>query len=453
MVLGGECVDWLIRGGNNLKSRLLYCFVLFFSAHAVASIDLSMPEKEMGSYIDDRTPEQLGLLEKIVNINSGTANVEGVRAVGELIRPEFEALGFKVEWHELPKSMKHAGSLVATHTGASKVRLLLIGHLDTVFAKEGAFQRFEYTQQNRYAKGPGVIDDKGAVVTILYALKALKEIDALSDSNITVVLTGDEELSAKPAQVSRKALIDAAKHSYIALDFEFALAPDSLVIARRGLAEWTVTSTGQSRHSSTIFQPGVGFGAVFELSRILDAMQQRLSKVPGLTLNPGLLLGGQTVAEDVEEGAGNARGRKTQIASQALVHGDLRYVSNEQRESARQSMMQFVNESLPGTSSNLEFRDIVPIMAETASGHELLSQYSEISQGLGGAAMSAVPPVERGAADISYISEYVPATLGGLGPWGEGAHSENETLEIASLPIVTKCVAIFLYRKITEKQH
>ncbi|WP_122744370.1 M20/M25/M40 family metallo-hydrolase, partial [Pseudomonas viridiflava] len=92
--------------------------------------------------------------------------------------------------------------------------------------------------------GPGVIDDKGGMVTMLYALQALKANGSLENMNIAVVLVGDEELAAKPTDISRKALIDEAKKSDIALGFEFALSENQLVTNRRGLSEWFLTSKG-----------------------------------------------------------------------------------------------------------------------------------------------------------------------------------------------------------------
>ncbi|HHW4681537.1 MAG TPA: M20/M25/M40 family metallo-hydrolase, partial [Xylella taiwanensis] len=176
----------------------------------IANATLNPDETVLINHIDENKKKQLELLERLVNINSGTANNEGVKKVGELIRPEFESMGFKTEWVDLPSSMKHAGSLVATHRGAGK-RMLLIGHLDTVFPANSAFQSFILSSDKKSATGPGVIDDKGGIVTLLYALKALDQADKLKNANITVVLTGDEEQAAKPTEVSRKALREAAQ--------------------------------------------------------------------------------------------------------------------------------------------------------------------------------------------------------------------------------------------------
>lgn len=434
-----------------MKAKIFFLILtLFFvnlmpSAHATLNHD----ERALTHYIDENKTNQLNLLESLVNINSGTANQQGVKKIGELIRPAFEKLGFKTQWVDLPPPMKHAGSLVATHRGRGK-RILLIGHLDTVFPTNSPFQSFTLSSDQKSATGPGVIDNKGGIVTILYALKALDHAGKLKNTNITVVLTGDEEQAAKPTAISRKALREVAQSSDIALGFEFALAANQLVTSRRGLSEWYLSSRGKARHSSTIFEPEVGFGAIYEIARVLNAFRATFSDTPGLTLNPGIILGGQTINENVQQGTGSASGQKTITAAQALVHGDLRFLSPAQKSMAEQKMHEIAVTSLPLTSSELKFNDIIPVMPETDANRQLLAQFSTISVALGGEQLQAVPAAKRGGADISYIAQHVSASLDGLGPWGSGAHSHNETIDLSSLPIVTKRAAIFINRYLDQ---
>jgi glutamate carboxypeptidase len=411
---------------------------------------LSPDEQTLTRYIDTHKEEQLQLLKTLVNINSGTTNAQGVRRVGEMLRPEFEHLGFHTHWAELPPAMKHAGSLIATHEGKG-TGLLLIGHLDTVFPPTSPFQTFALTSDGRTATGPGVIDDKGAVVTMLYALKALDHAGLLKDARITVVLSGDEELAAKPTSLSRQALREAARSSDIALGFEFALSPDRLVTARRGLSEWFLSSGGKPAHSSDIFSPAAGYGAIYETARVVNTFRDALSDTPGLTLSPGIIIGGQTVSEDVQTGTGSTSGLKTIIAAKTLVHGDLRYLSDVQKKAAEKKMQGIAAIPLPQTSSELSFNDIIPVMPETEAGRQLLTQFSDISVVLGGLPLQAIPAAERGGADISYIARDVPVAIDGLGAWGSGAHSTQETLDVASLPVVTSRTAIFIHRHIRKK--
>ncbi|WP_122222360.1 M20 family metallopeptidase [Pseudomonas syringae group genomosp. 3] len=428
-----------------MKSFLPSLLILFFCNGVSAGT--ARDEQSMASYVDNHVTEQIELLEKLVNINSGTDNVEGVVKVGNLMKPELEALGFETTWHNLPAGMNHAGSLVAVHDGnKSAKRILLIGHLDTVFPETSSFQTFTYLEGGKKAKGPGVIDDKGGMVTMLYALQALKHTGALENMNITVVLIGDEELAAKPTEISREQLIAEAKRSDIALGFEFALSPNQLITERRGLSEWFLTSTGIDKHSATIFQPETGFGAVYESARVLDEIRMKLSNEPGLTINPGLILGGSTAVEDVASGQGTASGRKTTVARISSVHGDLRFSSEDQRVSAENQLKEIASHPLPHTNSDLKIKAIMPVMADRESNRKLLEAYSKVSQDLDGPVLESAPSAERGGADISYVNKYVTASLDGLGAWGEGAHSENETIDLSSLPVVTKRAAIFLSR-------
>ncbi|RMV07932.1 Peptidase, M20/M25/M40 protein [Pseudomonas savastanoi] len=433
------------RSLSFMKKSISLLTTLFFCHGALAGTMLD--EQSITSYVDSHSAEQVALLEKLVNINSGTDNVDGVVKVGDLMKAELEALGFDTRWHELPAGMNHAGSLVAVHDGnKSAKRILLIGHLDTVFPATSKFQEYSLIDGGKKAKGPGVIDDKGGLVTILYALQALKHSGALQDMNISVVLVGDEELAAKPTEISREWLIAEAKRSDIALGFEFALSPNQLITERRGLSEWFLTSTGIDKHSATIFQPETGFGAVYESARVLDEIRSKLSGEQGLTINPGLILGGATAQEDVPNGQGTASGRKTTIARIVSVHGDLRFSSEEQRSSAEARLQEIASHSLPQTHSELKIKAIMPVMVDRESNRKLLQAYSKVSQDLDGPALESAPSAERGGADISYVNKYVTASLDGLGAWGQGAHSENETIDLGSLPVVTKRAALFISR-------
>ncbi|MEN4911565.1 M20 family metallopeptidase [Erwinia amylovora] len=437
-----------------MKAKLFFLLLTLSGVNYIpaASATLSTNEEVLVNYIDQHKTDQLKLLENMVNINSGTENSQGVKKIGEMVRPEFESMGFKTKWVELPATLKHAGSLVATHSGSGK-QILLIGHLDTVFPDNSPFQSFTLSADQKFATGPGVIDDKGGVVTILYSLKALQHAGKLKNANITVVLIGDEEQAAKPTEISRKALRAAAQGSDIALGFEFSLAEDQLVTNRRGLSEWYLASTGKSRHSSTVFGPESGDGAIYETARVLNAFRTAFAETSvasGLTLNPGLIVGGQTASEDVQQNTGSASGKKTVIAAQTLVHGDLRFYSEDQKNKAEQKMRDIAGTSLPLTSSQLTFKDIMPAMTETDGNRQLLAQFSAINTALGGPQLKSVPAAERGGSDVSYIAQTVSASIDGLGPWGKGAHGQNETLEIASLPVVTKRAAIFISRYLAQ---
>jgi glutamate carboxypeptidase len=318
----------------------------------------------------------------------------------------------------------------------------LIGHLDTVFEKQGAFQRFE--RRGREAAGPGVNDMKGGDVAILYALKALHRANLLKDMRIIVAFTGDEESVGDPSSVSRRDLIEAAKRSDLALGYETAMSLDTAAIARRGVTGWTLEVTGTQAHSSGIFQKDVGSGAIFEASRILHLFHDQLRE-PYLTYNPGLILGGTDVTFEEKLSRGASFGKMNVVARSTVVKGDLRFLTPEQLAKTKQKMEAIVKESLPGTSAKIRFYDIYPSMPPTDGNREVLSRYSDASEDLGYGVVNASDPGERGAADTSFVAPYVNA-IDGIGVLGDGAHTDRETIDLESLKIATARTAVLLYR-------
>lgn len=438
---------------NHLKLINIFLILLFFiSFPFLAKLVNAAPkpiENQISDYINTQQQEQLLLLEKLVNINSGTTNLVGVRKIGEILRPKFEELGFTVRWAEAPVDMGRVGTLIAERSGGKSKKLLLIGHLDTVFPSNSPFQSFK--KINHFATGPGVIDDKGGDVVILYALKALHDINALKESNITVVLTGDEEDSGKPTFISRKPLIDVAKKSDIALDFEWAITPDTATIARRGISHWTLTTEGKEAHSSEIFQEKAGYGALYELTRILDATRIQLADEKYLSFNPGLILGGTTINYDKANSQGTVFGKANVIAKIAIAKGDLRFFTEQQKINAQEKISAIVRSHLPRTTASITFQDGIPAMPPDSANLELLKKYSQASIKLGYGAVEQFDPGRRGAGDISHIASLVSASLAGLGPVGTGAHSHEETLDIHSLTMQTKRASLLIYELIHEK--
>ncbi|TNE50357.1 MAG: M20/M25/M40 family metallo-hydrolase, partial [Sphingomonadales bacterium] len=170
---------------------------------------VSDAEQVMIDTVEAGFEQDVDLLEKIVSQNSGTHNHDGVRKVADMLAPEFAELGFEVEWID-QSAAGRAGHLFARHEGkAGTTRMLLIAHMDTVFEPEASFQ--EFTRDGDRAIGPGVGDDKGGVVVILAALRAMKAAGTLDSANIVVALTGDEEEAGNPLDVSRADLIKAAE--------------------------------------------------------------------------------------------------------------------------------------------------------------------------------------------------------------------------------------------------
>ena len=421
----------------------MYAFV-FLALLAVAQISDST-ERAIVTAVDAGEAEALALLEKAVNINSGTHNFPGVRAVGALFRNEFDALGFKTTWVD-GAPFKRAGHLVAEHPGKGK-RMLLIGHLDTVFERDSPFQSFQRIDQ-KTAKGPGIIDMKGGDVIIIAALKALKAAGVLDGMNIVVVMTGDEEDSGEPQAVARAALVNAAQGAEYALGFEDGPAdPKFAVTARRGTSSWKLAVTAKTGHSSQIFRSDVGYGANYELARILDGFRRRLAGQAHLTFNPSLVLGGTTLDADEVLSKGSASGKTNVIAERALALGDLRTLSKEQLQQARDAMKAVVATTpLPQTKATLTFEDGYPSMPPTPGNARVLAEYDRASRQLGFGAVTAVSPDRAGAADVSFVAGLVKNILDGIGLMGRDDHSPAETADLTTLPSQTKRAAILMHR-------
>jgi glutamate carboxypeptidase len=406
---------------------------------------LTIEEQALITYVDAHNAEALALLERAVNINSGTQNFAGVRAVGKLFSTEFEALGFATRWID-GAPFKRAGHLVAERAGPGK-RFLLIGHLDTVFEPDSPFQKFERLDDRR-ARGPGAIDMKGGDVIIVQILKALKASGALDRMNVTVVMTGDEEASGDPQDVARAALVAAARGADVAIGFEDGAGdPKTAVIGRRGTTAWTLTVTGKPAHSSQIFRPDIGYGAIFEAARILEAFRVALAGEPHLTLNPALMVGGTKVDLDVTQARGSAFGKDNVIPERAIVSGDLRALSKEQFALARKRMEEIVAASpLAQTKATIAFDEGYPPLAPTDGNRKLLAMYDQASRDVGAGPVAAVDPDRAGAADVSFVAGEVPMILDGIGMMGDGGHTVNETADLSVLVSQTKRAALLLYR-------
>jgi len=406
---------------------------------------LTSEEQALVAYVDAHNAEALSLLERAVNINSGTQNFAGVREVGRLFSAEFDALGFGTRWID-GAPFGRAGHLVAERARPGK-RFLLIGHLDTVFEPDSPFQKFERLDEWR-ARGPGAIDMKGGDVIIVQVLKALKASGALDRMNVTVVMTGDEEASGDPQDVARAELVAAAKGTDVAIGFEDGAGdPKTAVIGRRGTTAWTLTVTGKPAHSSQIFRPDIGYGAIFEAARILDAFRVALSGEPHLTFNPALMVGGTKADLDVTQARGSAFGKDNVIPERAIVSGDLRALSKEQFASARKRMEEIVaSSSLAQTKATIAFDEGYPPLAPTDGNRKLLALYDQASRDVGAGPVAAVDPDRAGAADVSFVAGEVPMILDGVGMMGDGGHTVNETADLSVLPSQTKRAALLLYR-------
>ena len=418
------------------------------SSFTAQSRSISADEQRLIEFIDKDNPQALALLERVVNINSGTQNFKGVQEVGRIFLQEFDALGFKTRWVD-GAPFKRAGHLVAEHPGPGP-KILLIGHLDTVFEADSPFQKVEHLGEKE-ARGPGIIDMKGGNVIIVQALKALAAHGTLKSMNVTVVMTGDEEDAGEPLDKAREALVQAAKGSVYAIGFEDGPGdPKTAVISRRGTTSWTLRVKGKPAHSSQIFRADMGYGAIFETARILNTFREKLSGQPYLTFNPGAIVGGTAADLDTVQARGTAFGKTNVIAEHVIVSGDMRTLSAEQLAKAKQTMETIVKASLPHTQATITFEDGYPPLAPTEGNRKLLAMYDQASRDVGAGPVAPVDPMRAGAADVAFIAGIVPNIMDGAGLMGHDDHTVGETADLATLPSQTKRAAVLLYRLHTK---
>jgi len=404
---------------------------------------LSKTEQQVLSDIDAAIPATLELLKQSVNINSGTFNIAGVKQVGEMYAKELAALGFTIEWIALPDSLKRAGHLVAYRKGKNGKKLFLIGHLDTVFEPDMPANAFTMLNDST-ATGQGVNDMKGGDVLVIAALKALQQQGLLQETTITIYFTGDEENAGEPRKISRGDFITRAKQHDVALAFETAAGMSKVATARRGSSVWELVVNGKQAHSSSVFGTG-GYGAIYEAARIINSFREQLGKEAYLTFNPGLFIGGSEISYDDAGQKGAASGKTNIISPRTVVIGDLRFLTEAQKEKARKSMRQIVAQNLPGAKATIQFKDGIPSMPPTPGNNSLVKILSSISSALDYGVVEAGNPGSRGAGDISYVAKYLDC-LDGLGASGKGAHAPGEIINLNEYPKLIKRTALLLYR-------
>jgi glutamate carboxypeptidase len=316
--------------------------------------------------------------------------------------------------------------------------------LDTVFEPDMPAGPYKVLNDST-ATGQGVNDMKGGDVAMITALQALQAMGMLKDMNVIAYFTGDEEKSGTPHALARKDFIERAKTCDIALGFESAGGLDHVVAARRGASGWFVDVTAQTGHSAKVFAADYGDGAIYEAARILNTFREQLSSEPYLTFNPGIIVGGSEIQVDPQDTRGSATGKTNIISPVCKMSGDLRFLREPQKDSARDKMRAIVAASLPGTHATIRFADGLPSMEPTPGNLRLVAEVDKLSREMGWGPSTYDDPAVRGAGDISDIAKYVDC-LDGLGAAGKGAHEAGETIDLRLFPLLIQRAAILMGR-------
>lgn len=352
---------------------------------------------------------QLDLLEQVVNIDSGTGDIEGGRKVTALLVPRLKALGMTIETvpAEIPGLPENT---VATLTGTGKARILMIGHIDTVFGP-GTVAKWSYSVEGDHARGPGVADEKGGVIEGLYALQILRDLRFTNFERITFLIDTSEERGSP----GTRALIDRLVRAHdVELNLEPGDAPDVITVWRKGSMTLNIDVKGRAAHAGVA--PQDGRNAAVELIHQLAAVESFPRSGDGLTVNLTTIQAG-TRHNIIPEAA------RGQINIRARQKVDLDRVEAAIKASAKSTLV-------PDTTVTVSRENAFPPLANNPATDALAVRAQAIYAGLG---LKLATGGNGGASQSALAYEAGTPALDGLGPVGGGFHSEKEFMDLRSV--------------------
>jgi len=352
-------------------------------------------------------PEWQTLLERIVNINSGTQNVEGLDAVREVLIPKFEKLGLIADIHDLDNGHK----LVAMAVPGGEPELLLMGHIDTVFKRDSPFQSFEVKGDRIY--GPGIIDMKAGIVLILELLRTFEGTDQLK--KVLVILNDDEEIGSPYSHALVKNLVVGVKAGLV---FEPGLPGGAVVTSHSGVRWLTLSVQGKASHAG--LEPEKGINACVELSHKAVETSQLTDYSKKLTVNVGVIDGGT---------------KPNVVCENAEAKIDMRFVEREDEKQTLRKIQDitdkpYVYNEYLGAAPTAKLETIVAIPSMPGSHTKRLFDLLEIA---GESINQKVMGSHVGfTSDANHLADTGMDLLVGLGPYGEGMHTDSEFLTIST---------------------
>jgi glutamate carboxypeptidase len=374
----------------------------------------------MESFLHQHQEEMLQLIEKLVNIDSGSYNKQGVDRIGKLLEKSYKELGFSVIVEEQEEYGNH---LIIEHKDSIDPNIIILGHMDTVFPEGTAKERPFHIEGNR-AFGPGVIDMKASQVSVLYAIKALVNEENDGYKKIRIVLNSDEEIGSPS---SREIIEREAKGRKYALVMEPARKDGSLVSSRRGKGNYTLIVEGKAAHSG--IEPEKGRSAIEELAHKIIQLHELSDHEKGISVNVGLIEGGSSA---------------NTVSDHAEAQIDVRIKEMDQVELLEERLEEICSSSdVAGTKISLEGEMNRPPMEKNKKTRALLRIIQDVGDEIG---VVIEDTATGGGSDASYTSSLGIATIDGLGPVGGRAHSDKEYLEIPSLVERTLLLATIIER-------
>lgn len=380
-----------------------------------------MIDENILRYIENKKEDMLELIQTLVNIDSGTDFKIGVDLVGNIMSSELEKEGFDIE---KIKQGEYGDLVVAKKIGKRKGRILLLGHMDTVFPK-GTAKKRPFNIQGDRAYGPGVNDMKSGLVSLLYALKSLNAECRRSESgNITVILNSNEEVGST---ASRPIIEEEAKKVDVVFVTEPAQPTGAIVTARKGRGGFKLQIAGLKAHAGN--NPSDGISAIEELAHKIIELHKLNDFDSGISVNVGVIGGGS---------------RPNIVADHAFADIDLRIKTKEQADEMLEKIHKIsVKQFLPGVKILLTGGIIRPPWIKTR-GTELLYLLVKERGKLIGLNVNEAFPIPGGAGDANFTAALGVPTIDSMGPVGGFSHSEREYLEIGTVTERCKLLTLSL---------
>ena len=358
-------------------------------------------------WMEPRLPEYLDRLRALVNLDCGTDNKTGVDEVGRIFREYLRASGATLEEFSLSQ---YGDCCLATWRGRGKLRLLISGHLDTVYPQGTVAERPMKIEGNQ-ALGPGVSDMKAGLLTGLYAVSALKAVGFDDYQEIKFFLNTDEEVDSPE---SKKIYQPLAARVDAALVLESARANGDIVSSRKGNATYRVTVRGRQAHAGVEMEKGAN--AIVELARIIHDLTSLNQMHPGTTLNVGSIGGGT---------------RSNVVPDYAWAEVDSRFLTFESGKALDRAVKEVAKSaSVPGTQIELSGGITKGPMEKTTATGFLVELAKRVGAQLG---IHFDDVQTGGTSDGNFIGELGIPTLDGLAPIGGRDHSPYEYLELDSI--------------------
>jgi glutamate carboxypeptidase len=381
-------------------------------------------EQKILGWLGGQRDAMLALLQTLVNTDSGSYDKAGVDTAGGHIRKFLGEHGIATE--VTPDQI--FGDAISATVGQDSPPfgnrpILLMGHRDTVFPK-GEPTRRPFKIEGDRAYGPGVSDMKSGLVMNCFILAAIKKFGG-APAPVTALFTGDEEIGSP---FSRPVIEQHARAARVCFNSEPGRARGAAVTGRKGCLFIRFEITGKAAHSGANFEAGIS--AINELAHKTLALHALSDPPKGITLNVGVISGGQTV---------------NTIAPWAKGEVDLRFITPAQRDATLAKVEEIMAKSyVPGTSAKIEIiGEFVPLV-ETADGKALYEHYAAGLKELGVAETTAL--FTGGCADSGFASAAGTPTICAVGPVGGRAHSPEEYMEIDTFVPRAQALALAVLR-------